>query len=97
MASEDRQYLNPSRLADVLGLIQVLALDDNTHRSEEGLRSELQGSPKSGASWTEIARAHPEFFRVRPEGEHVVSLIARHVLPKNELGVRQLTSDFTGH
>lgn len=94
--AEEKQYLNPSRLADVLGLIQVLALDEHAHRSEEGLQSELQGPPKSGCSWTEIARAHPEFFRVRPEGEHSVSLIARHVLPKNHQGVRELPSDFAG-
>ena len=93
---EDKQYLNPSRLSDVLGLIQVLALDEHAHRSEEGLQSELQGPPKSGLSWTEIARAHAEFFRVRPEGEHAVSLIARHVLPKNDRGIRQLPSDFAG-
>lgn len=95
-AEEDKQYLNPSRLADVLGLIQVLALDEHAHRSESGLQGELQGPPKSGGSWTEIAGAHPEFFRVRPEGDHTVSLIARHVLPKNDLGVRQLSSDFAG-
>src|SRR5260370_10019354 len=93
---EDRQYLNSSRLADVLGLIQVLALDQHAHRSEEGLKSELQGLPRSGLSWTEIARAHPEFFRVRPGGDHTVSLIARHVLPKDHQGIRQLPSDFAG-
>ena len=95
-ATRDKQYLNPHRLADVLGLIQVLALDEHSHRSEEGLQGELQGQPKSGNSWTEIARAHPEFFRVRPQGDHTVSLIARHVFPKNERGVRELPADFTG-
>jgi hypothetical protein len=34
--AEDKQYLNSSRLADVLGLIQVLALDEHAHRSEGG-------------------------------------------------------------
>lgn len=80
----------------MIALIQVLALDEHAHRSEEGLQSELQGAPRSAASWTEIARVHPEFFRLRPEGMHTVSLIARHVLQKNELGVRQLPSDFAG-
>ena len=94
--AEDKQYLNPSRLADMLGLIQVLALDEHAHRSEDGLQSELQGPPRSGPSWTEIARGHPEFFRVRPGGDHGVSLIARHVLPKNDQGIRQLPSDFAG-
>lgn len=94
--AEDGQYLNPSRLADVLALIQVLALDEHVYRSEEGLHDELQGPPKSGGSWAEIARVHPEFFRVRPEGNHTVSLLARHVLPKDDRGVRQLPSDFAG-
>jgi len=94
--AEDKQYLNPFRLADVLALLQVLALDEHTHRSEEGLKSELQGAPKSGASWTEIASVHPEFFRVRPEGTHTVSLVARHVLPKDADEIRQLSPDFVG-
>jgi Flp pilus assembly protein CpaB len=94
--SADKQYLNPNRLADVLALIQVLALDEHVHRSEDGLQSELQGQPKSGRSWTEIARSHPEFFRVRPQGDHTVSLIARHVLPKKDQGVRELPSEFAG-
>jgi hypothetical protein len=94
--AKDKQYLNPSRLGDVLALIQVLALDENVYRSDGSLEKELQGKPKSAPSWSEVARAHPEFFRVRPEVEHPVSLIARHVLPKNEEGVRQITSEFAG-
>ncbi|BBJ24730.1 hypothetical protein [Candidatus Nitrotoga sp. AM1P] len=35
-------YLQPGRLADVLALIQVLAYDQDTYRSEEGLNDELQ-------------------------------------------------------
>jgi hypothetical protein len=64
---------------DILALIQVLALDQHSHRSEAGLREELQGSPQSADSWTDVARRHPEFFRVRPTGENIVSLLARHI------------------
>jgi hypothetical protein len=39
-------YLADGRLADVLALIQVLALDSAAHRSEEGIASELQGAPR---------------------------------------------------
>lgn len=39
---------------------------------------------------------HPEFFRVRPEAAHGVSLVSRHVLPKDEQGVRRLPSDLVG-
>src|SRR6266498_161927 len=77
-------YLKPGRLQDVLALIQVLALDEQTHRSLEGIRKELQGNPFSSDSWLSLAKEHPEFFRVRPEGVHVLSLSARHVLPHEE-------------
>jgi hypothetical protein len=79
-----------------MALIQVLGLDEHSHRSEEGLRSELQGMPRSGTSWAEVAREHPEFFRVRPEGEHRVSLVSRHVTPKNEEEIRHLPPEFIG-
>ncbi len=93
---EDKQYLEAGRLADVLALIQVLALDPHAHRSESGLQEELQGVPRSGDTGTTVAQMHPEFFRVRREGEHRVSLIARHVLPKTEEGTRELSSGFAG-
>jgi hypothetical protein len=40
-------------------------------------------------------KQHPEFFRVSETGDHVISLLARHVLPKTN-GVRELPIDFTG-
>jgi hypothetical protein len=93
---ERRQYLKEGGLADVLALIQVLALDPHAYRSEPGLEEELQRLPQSADTWTTVARDHPEFFRVRKEGEHKVSLVARHVLPKNEQGQRELPADFAG-
>lgn len=93
---EDKQYLEVGRLGDVLALIQVLALDPHAHRSESGLQEELQGKPRSAESWEKLAAMHPEFFRVRKDGEHRVSLIARHVLPKTEQGTRELPSEFSG-
>ena len=93
---EDRQYLEIGRLADVLALIQVLALDPHAHRSENGLQEELQGMPRSADNWTAVALMHPEFFRVRKAGEHQVSLIARHVLPKNDQGTQELPPEFAG-
>src|SRR5215472_1052338 len=95
---EDRQYLKVGRLADVLALLQVLALDPYSHRSEDGLQSELQGPPKSEIDWTSVAKEHPEFFRVKvkQEGGSSISLIARHVLPKTEQGTRELSPEFVG-
>lgn len=88
-------YLTEGRLADVLALIQVLALDEHAHRSERGLASELQGVPRSADSWPQLAEHHPEFFRVAPTGERRVSLVARHVTPHAVDDRAPLASDYT--
>lgn len=93
--NKSSSYLAAGRLADVLALIQVLALDEHAHRSDEGLVSELQGAPRSAASWPNIAEQHPEFFRVAPTGDHRVSLVARHVAPRTEDKRPPLPSDYT--
>ena len=74
----------------------MLGLDEQSHQSEDGLQSELQGIPRSASTWVDVAQAHPEFFRVKPEGEHRLSLVARHVTPKNERDVRHLPPEFIG-
>lgn len=88
-------YLAKGRLADVLALIQVLALDESSHRSENGLATELQGPPRSAESWSSLAQLHPEFFRVRPTGENRVSLIIRHVSPRDQGARPPLSPDYT--
>lgn len=93
---ESAPLLKAGRLQDVLALLQVLALDQRTHRSASGLLSELQGPPRSAAAWSEIAESHPEFFRVQDDKTHGVSLVARHVSPQSEGGVRDLPVEFTG-
>lgn len=59
------RYKAPGRLADVLALIQVLALDEgHTHRSADDLQRQLGRGPiDAGLTWLDIAMAHPEFFR----------------------------------
>jgi hypothetical protein len=96
-----KHYLKSNRLADVIALIQVLSFDDNTHRSINGLASELQGNPKSGSTWAVIAEEHPEFFRFnrdknKNEGanSNTISLIARHVITRNQSGIREFSPDF---
>jgi hypothetical protein len=96
MSTQIRKYSNPDRLADVMALIQVLALDPYAHRSEKGLLDELQGPPRSAERWTTVATEHPEFFRVREGEKHGMSLLARHVLPVGEGGGRELPIEFTG-
>jgi len=89
-------YLKTGRLADVLALIQVLALDEHSHRSEVGLNDELEGPPRSAKTWEEVAEAHREFFRLAPSGTHRVSLVARHVTPDDTQGTAWLPADYTG-
>lgn len=76
-------YLKEGRLGEVLALIQVLAYDRNTSRSEHGLRDELKSKPESDNSWVSLAQKHPELFRVREEDGEVdrISLVSRYVLP----------------
>jgi hypothetical protein len=90
-----RPYTKTGRLADVLALIQVLALDPDAHRSESGMTQELQGKPQSATEWFTLAKEHREFFRVA-EREHGLSLVARHVLPKIGEQRPSLPPDFVG-
>jgi len=80
-------YRQAGRLADVLALIQVLAYDRDTSRSESGLDDELQRKPAVGGTWMILAAQHPEFFRVRADTTRTqrVSLLARYVLPYEQM------------
>ncbi|MCP4902305.1 MAG: hypothetical protein GY906_35510 [bacterium] len=104
-SKHQRKYLSSGRLPDVLALIQVLALDPSTHRSElgkaedkvRGLQGELQGPPESADTWVAVARDHPEFFRVNLDAKSKVSLVARHVTPKDPAtDKRVLAPEFVG-
>lgn len=89
-------YLTLHRLADVLALIQVLAIDPHAHRSVAGVDKELPEKPRSADSWCTIADEHSEFFRVT-SGAHPLSLISRHVQPRADGGGRRpLTADYVG-
>lgn len=77
--AKKNKYLIDGRLEDVLALIQVLALDNDSHRSEAGLQSELPERPNSAQSWVDLAKQHQEFFRVVESKNHPVSLVTRHV------------------
>jgi hypothetical protein len=82
-------YTKANRLADVLALVQVLAIHPYRHRSESGVQGDLL-SYKPSSDWEAIALDHPEFFCVDPEARLGLSLIARHVLPKDDAGKREL-------
>lgn len=75
-------YLKEGRLYEVIGLIQVLAFDEDTSRTEKGIAYRLAQKPTSGNTWIQIASEHPELFRVRPESDRTkrASLISRYVL-----------------
>lgn len=91
-----RPYTKLGRLADVLALIQVLAFDPHAHRSESGISEEL-GQPASAAQgWIALAKEHPELFRVSATADHPLSLVARHVLPRDASEKRgPLSQEFT--
>ena len=89
-------YTKAGRLSDVIALIQVLALDQATHRSQAGITMELQEVPESADSWMALAQEHREFFRIDTEAEHGLSLVARHVLPREQGRRPPLSPDFTG-
>ncbi|MHC4183617.1 MAG: hypothetical protein ACYSR0_09735 [Planctomycetota bacterium] len=79
LCKRKNKYLIDGRLEDVLALIQVLALDEDSHRSERGLQKELIEKPKSAESWQTLAIEHPEFFRVEQTRKFPISLVTRHV------------------
>ena len=90
---KERTHYTRWRLADVLALIQVLALDPSTHRSEDGLTDEIGIPGSSAGGWISLGWEHPELFRVKADA---VSLVARHVQPKDENNKRQpLSVEFT--
>jgi hypothetical protein len=79
----------------VLSLIQVLALDEYTRRTKDGIEKELQSSPTSASDWFTLAQEHREFFRVNLKSRSPLSLVARYVLPHEEEEHRPpLPSDF---
>lgn len=92
-------YANPERLADVMSLIQVLALkDSDSVRSENGLLLDLGRSPKSAYDWSQIAKEHPEFFRfqewAKQDRERLsISLLARVVTAKGSEDKREVLPD----
>ena len=82
-------YTIPGRLQDVLALIQVLAFDPDTHRTEANIVKRELGPPSSATGWVALAKEHPEFFRVFEEAKEPLSLISRHVQPSNDDKTRE--------
>jgi hypothetical protein len=82
-------YLLPGRLEDVVLLIQYLAPDDRGQVYDETIRKELGVGPSSPGvtSWAEVARQHPEFFRVSGDtANKAISLLAKFAMRKSESG-----------
>lgn len=87
-------YKKDARLGEVLALIQVLAYDEISTRTELGISRELTPKPASAETWIALAQAHPELFRVGPDkqGHPRASLVSRFVLPlqgEDELNQRR--------
>ena len=92
---KSNKYLIEGRLEDVLALLQVLSLDKDSHRSENGLKKELGNKLKSADTWTAIADQHPEFFRVCDGKNHPISLVTRHVSESTGTKRPPLSADVT--
>jgi hypothetical protein len=94
-----RPYTKRGRLSDILALIQVLAFDPHTHRSEAHVIDKEIGTPCSAKGWIELAKEHPEMFRVDDDAKRPLSLVARHVQPvipgDPEKKRQPLTPEFT--
>lgn len=75
-------YKKDGRLGEVLALIQVLAYDEISTRTEGGIAKELTPKPASAKSWIALAQLHPELFRVGldKKGQLRASLVSRFVL-----------------
>ncbi|MDD5236302.1 MAG: hypothetical protein PHU91_01325 [Candidatus Omnitrophica bacterium] len=91
MKMKELPYTKKNRLADVMALIQVLAMYKEAHRTEEAIRNEFQRSPLSAETWIKIAEEHREFFRLREGKGKEISLIARHA----QEDYNTLDSDYT--
>jgi len=82
------EYLKPNRLSDVIRLISVLGVDEAySFRKNDSLTTTLNGKPKSGKDWFEIAKEHPEFFKFNIAGDTVV-LLFRAIVKLDENGKR---------
>ncbi len=84
----ESQYLVPGRLQDVLALIQILGYGTEPDLTPREICVSLQ-DVSDGAKpaedrlrhWEQVARAHPEFFRVSGKSASI-SLAARFVAGK---------------
>lgn len=68
-------YLIKNRLSDIIRLISVLAVVDSSFRTEWGINDHLRGNPQSANKWLEIAKDHPEFFRLNKEQNQTILLL----------------------
>lgn len=92
---KNNKYLKVGRLEDVMALIQVLALDEYSYRSEEGIKSELRAKPSSSVSWFQLAKEHQEFFRAVEGRKYPISLVIRHISENTEKNRPPLSPEHT--
>jgi hypothetical protein len=70
------QYLISNRLSDITRLISVLGIyEETSFRKNEGLDITLNGKPRSGKEWFEVAKEHPEFFKLNNDTNTITLLI----------------------
>ena len=65
-----KPYLDPRRLADVLVLIHSLGFSDNkTGQVYDNTLTNDGLKPQTASNWQQIAKDHPEFFRLSGQTE----------------------------
>jgi hypothetical protein len=69
-------YLIPNRLSDLIRLISVLGIHEEfAFRKNDGLEKTLNGKPRSGKEWFDIAKEHPEFFKLNTDTNSITLLV----------------------
>jgi len=90
-----KRYTKKDKLSDVIRLISMLSQGKYAFHSEDGIKNALRGNPLSAASWEEIARDHPEFFRPQGAGT-MFALLIRSYFEKDDNEIRvELTVEQT--
>ncbi|MEM9383416.1 MAG: hypothetical protein AAGA68_00015 [Pseudomonadota bacterium] len=87
-------YLREYRLQDIVGLLQFLGAYKEHQLSPEDWYSKLDYKPRSAATWAEVFRDHPEFFRVNDNGQ--VGLVWRKALPRVSTSRQVLSEEQIG-
>src|SRR5258708_8676877 len=81
---EERHYLKPNRLGDVLAVIQTMAVYSRYRATYETWAFVISGTREKADHWKAVFDDHPEFFKPAPIRNASYSLILRRALPRRD-------------